>query len=203
LDFSFSKLEHQFHCFFLVIKVDHNFTMSFKAKDLQYDDRQPAFLRRLRGEISGSVSDPDRQINPVARAKGPSRLKNDDEDDGPTYVMENTNESLSKEEYEALVNGKDEKEHKSADAADSASKNAAEDAESTRAKQKVAAVGGPGKKRKAVKIVGDDEEAEEEGSTKAKTEIPSNSLNSDTKRPAKKKKAKAIKVSFGSDDDEK
>lgn len=36
--------------------------------------------------------------------------KDDDEDDAPTYVIEETNQSLSKEEYDALVSGKDGKE---------------------------------------------------------------------------------------------
>jgi hypothetical protein len=174
--------------------------MSFKAKDLQYDDRQPAFLRRLRSEISGSVDDPDRQINHVARPKGPSRLKNDDEDDGPTYVMEDTNESLSKAEYEALVNGKKDDEVPKTDG--STAKDTVVDDDSTRVKQKVAAIGGAVKKRKAAKIVGDDGDdmGENEKSTDATEAIPKNS-RPDAKRPVKKKKAKAIKLSFGNEED--
>jgi hypothetical protein len=177
--------------------------MSFKSKDLQYDDRQPAFLRRLRGEISGSVDDPDRQINPVARPKGSSRLKNDDEDDGPTYVMEDTNESLSKAEYEALVNGnKDDENAKTAENADSTTRDGTTKDEPSRAKQKVAAVGGVAKKRKVAKIMGDEDAAgvDEKIAEESKFAVKASDL--EAKRPAKKKKAKAIKLSFGDDEDQ-
>ena len=33
--------------------------------------------------------------------------KDDDDDDAPAYVMEETNQSLTKEQYDALVSGKD------------------------------------------------------------------------------------------------
>ncbi|KAF2418500.1 hypothetical protein EJ08DRAFT_53628 [Tothia fuscella] len=171
--------------------------MSFKSKNLEYDDRQPAFLRRLRGEISGSTDDPDRQVNPVARPKGASRLKKD-EDDGPTYVMEDTQESLSKAEYEALLIGR--KEPKVTDRVESnedGGEGLAED-ESTQPKQKVAAVGGLGKKRKAAKIVGDETE---EGLEKAQFDN-AKPAEPDKKRLPKKKKTKAVKLSFGDDENE-
>lgn len=173
--------------------------MAFKAKDLQYDKSQPAFLQRLRGEIAGSVDDPDRQINPLARPNGPSRLM-DGEDDGPTYVMEESNEMLSKAEYEALVNGEKDVQGEPGD-------NKAKDApgeNSARAKQNVVTVGGPAKKRKAAKIVGGEDDKEEE-EVKAKTNVSNSAKasSSDTKKPAKKKKAKAIKLSFGDEDEDK
>ena len=34
-------------------------------------------------------------------------MKQDDEDDAPTYVLEDTNQSMTKEEYEAFVAEKD------------------------------------------------------------------------------------------------
>src|SRR5207249_207756 len=86
--------------------------MSFKGKDLTYgrsglradlldltlliDNAQPAFLRRLRGELAGD--DSARHEQPIPRNK---RLKQDDEEDAPTYVLEDTNESITKEENEA------------------------------------------------------------------------------------------------------
>lgn len=170
--------------------------MSFKSKNLEYDDRQPAFLRRMRGEIRGSVDDPDRQVNPAARPKLASRLKND-EDDGPTYVMEDSQDLLTKAEYEALVKG--EEESKSAEHADSTAKDAAaEEDKPLPQKQKVAEVGGLGKKRKAAKIIGD--ESEKPGGKAQNAGVPP-SEESDKKRPPKKKKAKAIKLSFGDDDE--
>jgi hypothetical protein len=59
----------------------------------------------MRGELAGDGS--GRHEQPVARNK---KLKNDDEDDAPTYVLEDTNQSLSKAEYEAIVAGDDAKE---------------------------------------------------------------------------------------------
>jgi hypothetical protein len=171
--------------------------MSFKSKNLEYDDRQPAFLRRMRGEIRGSVDDPDRQINPLARPKGPSRLKND-EDDGPTYVMEDTQDVLSKSEYEALVNG--ERDETTDDVVSTAKDTAPEDKPAA-PKQKVAEVGGLSKKRKAAKIIGDEPE-KEDGKTQNGTTSVSKSEDSDKKRAPKKKKAKAIKLSFGDDEAE-
>lgn len=71
--------------------------MSFKAKNLEYQANEPAFLRRIREQHSGG--DGDRHERPIAR---PKRAKANDEDDGPTYVDE-SNDTLTKAEYEALV----------------------------------------------------------------------------------------------------
>jgi hypothetical protein len=114
--------------------------------------------------------------------------------------MEDTNESLSKAEYEALVNEKDDENAKPAGNADSTTKDAATKDESSRVKQKLAAVGGPGKKRKAARIIGDEDEADVDGKTAKETEAAGKTSKPDTKRPAKKKKkAKAIALSFGED----
>jgi hypothetical protein len=175
--------------------------MSFKAKNLEYDKTQPAFLRRLRGEITSSTSDPDRDVNPVARPKAASRLKNGDEDDGPTYVMEDTQDMLSKAEYEALVNGKGETDAlKSATPSGMPAKGPVVADDSARAKQKVAAVGGPGKKRKAAKIVGNDEEGE--GKRVKIDEKPTGPSDFRPKSQKKNKKFTGIKLSFSDEEDE-
>ena len=170
--------------------------MSFKAKDLSYgkptsfaatcteadlpkDDTQPAFLRRLRGQMAGDGS--GRHENPIQRTK---RLKQDDEDDAPTYVLEDTNQSMSKAEYEAMVSGKD------SDKGDTA----AEEGDATKvtttvsqAKDTIAEVGKSTKKRKVAKVIGDekDEDAQDSKSTEKKG----------VKKA--KKKAKPVKLSFG------
>ncbi|EOA90402.1 hypothetical protein ACJQWK_08068 [Exserohilum turcicum] len=166
--------------------------MSFKAKDLHFDSSQPAFLQRLRGQLQSG--DTARHEHPIARNKRMN--KDDDDDDAPAYVMEETNQSLTKEEYDALVSGKDSKENEAdaESAAGGAQQNAASGAES-RPKDKIAQVGANAKKRKAAKIIGDgqgdskDEAERDDYKPAAKT----------TKKP--KKKAKAVKLTFGDEDE--
>ncbi|KAF2028623.1 hypothetical protein EK21DRAFT_101662 [Setomelanomma holmii] len=161
--------------------------MSFKAKDLHFDNEQPAFLRRLRGELTGG--DTARHEQPIQRNK---RLKQDDEDDAPTYVLEATKESLTKEEYDALVSGKDSKD-KELDEVDSASKAAASEKE-PRQKDKIAEVGAATKKRKAAKIVGDEQVDSKEEAGKSEKGTGGRV----TKK--RKKKAKVVKLTFGDDE---
>jgi len=171
--------------------------MSFKSKDLAYSQNEPAFLRRIRGEIRGSVDDPDRQINPVARPTISKRLKKDDEDDAPTYVLEETNQDLSKEEYEALLKGE---EAAAADAAEDqiesesgASAYLSKDASipSVKPKEKVAEIGGLPKKRKAAKIVGQDGDEDPDTSNTQSGNPSKKSSSKDTKKPPKKKKGQS------------
>ncbi|KAJ4351160.1 uncharacterized protein N0V89_006499 [Didymosphaeria variabile] len=151
--------------------------MSFKAKDLHYDDTQPAFLRRMRGELAGDGS--GRHEQPIPRNK---RLKkDDDEDDAPTYVLEDTNQSMTKAEYEAMVAGKD---------ATKADDDATQDEATTQSKDNIAEVGKVTKKRKVAKVIAE----EEEGDGK-ETQVPE-------KKPVKKakKKGKPVKLSFGDEE---
>ncbi|KAF2269920.1 hypothetical protein CC78DRAFT_574800 [Lojkania enalia] len=158
--------------------------MSFKAKDLSYDSTQPAFLRRLRGELAGDGS--GRHERPIPRNK---RLKQDDEDDGPTYVLEENNESLSRAEYEALVAGKDSKgKHDSPAGAENqleVSGPQAKESDQQQSKDCIAEVGRATKKRKAIKVI-----VEEEGNKKT----PENPDTKVVRKP--KKKAKPVKLSF-------
>ncbi|KAJ9638872.1 hypothetical protein H2201_004601 [Coniosporium apollinis] len=167
--------------------------MSFKAKNLSYEQNEPAFLRRMRGEVAGI--DPHRHERQVAR---PKRLKNgDEEDDGPTIVDE-SNDTLSKAEYEALMGEKVEKESDAepAESATSALQDGNGNGEDVQEKedgglvkkQQIAEAGKSQKKRKVGKVVGEAEEEEEDRQQK--------------KPEAKKvkKKVKAVKLSFGDDD---
>ncbi|KAF2822165.1 hypothetical protein CC86DRAFT_96581 [Ophiobolus disseminans] len=162
--------------------------MSFKAKDLHFDNEQPAFLRRLRGELTSG--DSARHEQPIPRNK--RMKKEDDDDDAPTYVLEDTKESLTKEEYEALVSGKDPKDEEER-AVDNASKEESKVSE-LKQKDKIAEVGAPSKKRKAVKIISDEQdESKLDGSKDIKKPDP---------KPIKKakKKGKTVKLTFGEEE---
>ena len=112
------------------------------------DGSQPAFLQRLRGQLQSG--DTARHEHPVARNK---RVKKDeDEDDAPTYVMEETNQSLSKEEYDALVSGKDSKGEEDPAGDEAEPKKVIEN--DSKPKDKIVEVGANAKKRKAAKIIG-------------------------------------------------
>ncbi|OCK82562.1 hypothetical protein K432DRAFT_324002 [Lepidopterella palustris CBS 459.81] len=164
--------------------------MSFKARNLSYDAKEPAFLRRLRGEASGL--DSDRHERHIPR---PKKAKQDDGDDDPTYVLEESNQTLSKAEYEALLAGKDlddqdtdanTKEGESGPAKPSED-NSSKPREGPQAKQRLTEVGKGVNKRKAAKIVG---EESNDGEALPQDRKP-------TKKP--KKRAKAIKLSFDED----
>lgn len=137
--------------------------MSFKAKDLTYDANEPLFLRKLRsqyGDTSGRLQRP---------AQRPRKLKEHDDDDEPTYVYEESNEVLTKEQYEELIRETTDKkdEHQMQDRADQEetalkpgqdarpSAEREREAKSSAPKQTIAEIGGP-RKRKQVKVIGDE-----------------------------------------------
>jgi hypothetical protein len=171
-----------------------------KPKGLEFDRTQPAFLQRLRGEISGQVDDPDRHVNPVARPKGPKRLEAE-EDDGPTYVMEDTNATLTKEEYEALV--REDAKEANGESATPDEKSGTSD-EKPKTTKKVPSIGAT-KKRKAAKIIGgaeEDDQAEHETPLgKAIEEIKGKGESTRKKPPPPKKKKAKVKLNFGDDEE--
>ena len=171
-----------------------------KKNNLEFDRGQPSFLRRLRGEITGqSDGDPDRHVNPVARPKRAKRL-DADEDDGPTYVMEDTNATLTKDEYEILVKDGAKDEQKGEEAVqDDVSLE-----QKGKVTQKLGTVGHT-KKRKLGKVIGGDDEGGEDaaanGEAGDKTIQNGDKKSKGTeKKPAKKKKAK-VKIAFGDDEE--
>lgn len=180
--------------------------MSLKAKNLEFDKSQPAFLRRLRGEIVGqSDGDPDRHHNTTTRPRRPARL-DAGEDDGPTYVMEDTNATLTQDEYEGMlkrVEGVQNTGDNDAKA-DGESGEVVKGSEGTevngKAKQKLGAIGGA-KKRKAIKVIGVDDD-HVRSDTKATGAKPDNKDEQTLKKlenKPKRKKAK-VKIDFGDDD---
>src|ERR1700744_5733512 len=78
--------------------------MSNKAKNLHFEAKQPAFLRRLRGEVDSSEDSPSRPVNQDLRRRA---IKTSDENDDPTYILEDSGSTISKAEFDALVSAKD------------------------------------------------------------------------------------------------
>lgn len=178
------------------------------------DRSEPAFLRRLKGEATGG-RDSDRHERPVARPRGRAKQPGDDEEDGPTYVLEENGDALSKAEYEALVNpGAATSTDPAADATAAATSADGSDPEqddgeaaarsAKRKPQQVASVGAASKKRKAMKI-GQDDDEDENDESKASSSSTANKpdpklASSASKQPKAKKtkKAKAkVALSFG------
>lgn len=117
--------------------------------------------------------------------------KGDDEDDAPTYVMEDTKESLTKEEYDALVSGKDLKD-KEENVTEETSKEDSKESV-TKQKDKITEVGAASKKRKVGKVISDEQDDGQQESKDAKK-----SDGKPMKKP--KKKAKAVKLTFWEDE---
>jgi hypothetical protein len=120
--------------------------------------------------------------------------KQDDEDDAPAYIMEDTNQSLTKAEYEALVAGKDSKDEDAGKNAETPvtadSRTQATDAQPV--KDNVADLSKNTRKRKAVKVIAGDDEA---GSHSSITQTDAKVI----KKP--KKKNKPVKLTFGDEDE--
>jgi len=163
--------------------------MSNKAKNLHFEAKQPAFLRRLRGEADTVVDRSSRTVNQDLRRRA---IKTSDEDDDPTYVLEESGSTISKAEYDALVSSKE-----AAPGPEEAAKKEPDTtpkptllklAESSSGKS-AAAIGINSKKRKATQVV-----TEEEGNTESSAKSSSHPPN-----VRAKKKSKAIKLSFGDD----
>ena len=152
------------------------------------ESNEPAFLRKLRGEYGGA--DSIRHERPLARPR--KKATDGDDDDQPTYVVEGSQDTLSKHEYEALVR----KDMDDGEAEDQRQKGF-EGSTTTEKPQneekfrfengfeptqgQVAAIGGAKKKRNVIAIGADDQEDEQE---------------SGKKRPSKAKKGKKVKLSF-------
>lgn len=141
----------------------------------------------MRGEVAGNGLD-GRHERPIAR---PRRAKaNDDGDDEPTYVDEESNDTLTKAEYEALVK-QSEGQDDGTESTQDAGKATEDNGQATLPQAKVEVGQTQKKKRKAVKIGADDADS---GNDK-------DSLPSVPKPKAKsaKKAKKSVTLSFGED----
>ncbi|TKA23538.1 hypothetical protein B0A50_07116 [Salinomyces thailandicus] len=167
-----------------------------KSKDLAYDSALPPFLQRLRDQNVGR--DTDRHEREIAR---PRRAKQaEEEEDGPTVVDEK-GEVLGREQVDEM--GKDGRSESSVggnvtgtlEEGGIAASGALPD-ETAGTKTQEAAVG-VGKKRKAVKVVG------EENARGAGEGVDEKTTDETEEKPSKKmkKKAKPIKLAFNDDDE--
>jgi hypothetical protein len=167
--------------------------MSNKAKNLHFEAKQPAFLRRLRGEADTLDAGVSHTVNQDLRRRA---IKTSDEDDDPTYVLEESGSTISKAEFDALVSSKE-----GAPGPEEAGKvetqptlNPAVQSTSVESSsgKSAAAIGINSKKRKATQVITEDSVREENTVSSAKS----------TNRPPNvrsKKKPKAIKLSFNDD----
>lgn len=158
---------------------------------LSYDSSLPPFLQRLHEQKAGR-GDTDRHEQPVARAK---RVKDPNEDDGPTVVDE-SGETLSKEEYEKLQEGNAGVDDTSnvkgeSDPAAEPKMSGALPEDSLHGKNVKVTDGTAQKKRKAAKVIGNDDESQVDGETISSTQKQS-------KKP--RKKQKSVKLAFNDDD---
>jgi len=170
--------------------------MSFKSKDLAYNARQPAFLARIRNQHTGP--DPDRHEISVARPRGRNRTVDDEDEDAPTYVLdEEDGNTLSKEEYNAMLEevkagGEREKTDVDSKAENTLDQGLQQEItnDGTTKRQDVTEAGFAKKKRKAAKVV---------GVQVANSEDAAENHDESEQKPIKKAKTrvKPIKLSFG------
>ncbi|KAL2838820.1 hypothetical protein BJY01DRAFT_219746 [Aspergillus pseudoustus] len=164
--------------------------MSNSAKNLAYEAKEPAFLQRLRGQYAGSSGGLERPVS-----QRPRRPRDDTDDDGPTYVDAESHEVVSKEDYEAMVNGGDDRpaENEGKDQEKSGTEFTADGAAeakkaATASKKNLAEIGGP-RKRKQAKVVTDEVQEAQSNGTRPKDTGPRKPMQD-------KKKKKKIKLSF-------
>lgn len=132
---------------------------------------EPAFLRRLRQQHAGGGG-PDRYIAPRNK-----KTAVDDDEDAPAYVLEGAeNETISRQEFQAMASGKGEVEGDGVDEVDpqksgeelvgeggiKATLDEQAEGVGRTKKENVTDIGVKGKKRKATKIGGDDETEDKE-----------------------------------------
>lgn len=155
-------------------------TGKIKSKDLSYSSDLPPFLQRLHAQNAGHG---DRHERPIAR---PKKEKNPDDDDGPTIIDE-SGDTVTKEEMERLAS-KD-SEGKEFDVTEPSV--ASDLSDGKRVKQQETDAGKASKKRKAAKIVGEDE---------ADPEVLKGFGEKTVAAKKPKKKAKPIKLAFEDDE---
>lgn len=155
-----------------------------KGKDLQFDKSLPPFLQRLHAQ-KGGFGDADRHERAIAR---PKKAKDDNDDDGPTMIDE-TGETLTKDEYEKLTSAPVAVAEDSGAAIPEPEARPSEEPGTAKVDQKVTN-GAASKKRKVAKVVGEDEEpSSQDGAVVAKAAKKS------------KRKAKPVKLAFDDNDE--
>ena len=219
--------------------------MAFNAKNLSYgtlipipsctllhpsnktsnatDKNEPSFLRKLRGQYAGGNAVTQTRPSPF-----PKKAKHDYDDDGPTYVDEESGEAMSKEEYEALAGFEADKEAKEEEKREIAGEGRGQrdeavgerddgagrvggnddDGDEDRGKEegpkgeeKVAGIGAS-KKRKAGRVIGGGgEEAVSPKEDAGDGGAKGDDVQGKGKSKAKKSKKSKITVSYGEDEE--
>lgn len=181
---------------------NHGYTLTALTKVT--DPKEPAFLRRLRGEYGDG--DSARHERPLARPK--KHRIDDDDDDEPTYVDGISQNVVSKANNDALMNPERlEKEEERSSSTSPNQRNLQIEKHATIGNdhsdpevppsQLEANIGGNLKKR-LPKIVGDDGKSAHGMSNGNPPVVDSGSISKSRK---KEKKAKKIKLSFNEDDE--
>lgn len=166
------------------------------SQKLEYEKQEPSFLRKLREQHGG----PRNNVQ-FARPKS-DRLKMGEEGDDDPVIVDETGEDVAKDAWEERLR-KDKEGACGGDGQEPDEKSklpVVPDHDASRDKQRTAEIGAA-KKRKAAKVIADEDEnrdAEDEQSTTASTNIGNDKAKKGPKDvPAKsKKKAKKVKLSF-------
>ncbi|KAF2161262.1 hypothetical protein M409DRAFT_69870 [Zasmidium cellare ATCC 36951] len=166
-----------------------------KSKDLSYDSSLPPFLQRLHNQNAGR-GDTDRHERQIAR---PKKSKDPNDDDGPTVVDE-SGETLSKDEVDKLTNqpepGVEDTENVKGELDPATEPKASGALPDPKASENKVTDGTATKKRKVAKAVGKDHEDDET------TEKPGEDAEKSVAKTVKKAKKKAKPVKLAFDDDE-
>jgi Domain of unknown function (DUF4604) len=152
---------------------------------LYIDSEEPAFLRRLRGEVGESA---EKHSHPIARPRA-KRPAGDEDEDAPTYVVDaSTNETLSKADIEHLKGNSTKQDDTTAGGASEPTTHTTDDSkpETESKKENVGQIGGASKRRIA-KVVGAGPEDQD---------VPSKEKLKKRKKIEKKAK---VKLSFDED----
>lgn len=165
------------------------------SKNLHYDSTLPPFLARLR---ASHASRDGRHEMPAARPKR-ARDADDDAEDEPVYVDEETGETVTRSEFEEREREMERGEGGGEREAEGEEGRVKEDEGIKEGRDKAGVVGI--KRRKARRIVGEEEEEEKEGGAgdeekkqKGKPEVRK------LEKGKVAKKGKKIKLSFGDDE---
>lgn len=171
--------------------VRYTFSLLGVSSNNEADPNEPAFLRRLRAQHESG--DSARHERPLARPR--KQVKDGEEDDQPTYVLEGSQDTLSKAEYEALMDTADHErqdENKAIPSAKpdlgtqkpaSGASDVSEDVAPV--KQKIAAIGSSNKRRLA-KVVGEADDVDGDPDVKGTCPAPNRKMH----------KTKKVKLSF-------
>lgn len=167
-----------------------------KSKDLSYDTTLPPFLQRLHNQNAGR-GDTDRHERAIAR---PKKAKDPNDDDGPTVVDE-SGETLSKDEVEQLTKQPEPGIQDTSSVKgelDLATEPTASGAlQDTKASESKVTDGTAMKKRKVAKVIGTEDEDDDAG-----TKPEAGAENGVAKAMKKaKKKSKPVKLAFDEEEE--